>query len=254
MMAALQRQDADPVESEESVEEDDIVKPLQKARTAPAEIPEPDGLGLAGLSRRMTGQTLVDRALTQSPDSTPSVGSDDLSEYAESNLSPGLWKPPVHRKSRQLSSGSAVNKVFPPSPRISEEGFFDTPKRSQTEKLPPRPDPYVKGGNAPNVLEVVAEAMKELSRIRHREQSQRPLRIVPQDPIHKPDDALRLKLQKLVDDELKVRRLNTRDWLRVATWWLLKVIRNNFRALGVELSNSGTGSTCIRQLRQASSY
>ena len=82
----------------------------------------------------------------------------------------------------------------------------------------------MKGRNAPNVLEAVTEAMKELSKIRQREISKRPLRIVPQDPVHRPDDSLKEKFQDLVNDELKLRRLNAKDWLRVATWWLLKVI------------------------------
>jgi hypothetical protein len=229
-MAALQRQEADPIMEEEAVEEGDVIKPLQKIRTAPAEMQETESLGLKNLNRQMTGQTLVDRTITQSPESTPSVGSDEYSEYTKSNLSPGLWEAPMPRKSRQPSGSSAANqKMLPPSPLASDGSFFDSPRRSQTEKLPSRPelyaksDPYVKGGNAPNVLEVVAEAMKELTRIRIQEQSQRPLRIVPQDPVHKPDDDLKNRFKELVDDELKVRRLNTRDWLRVATWWLLKV-------------------------------
>src|SRR6266536_5685279 len=190
MMAAIQRQEVATVEDEEAIEEEDIIKPLQKVRTAPAGIPEPDGLGLS-LPRRMTGQTLVDRTVTQSPESTPSVGSDEFTEYTESNMTPGLRKSSTSRKSRQLSSGSAMNqKIFPPSPLVSEEGFFDRPRRSQTEKLPSRSGTFVKGVDGPNVLEVVAEAMKELSRIRMREQSQRPLRIVPQDPVHRPDDTL----------------------------------------------------------------
>ena len=75
----------------------------------------------------------------------------------------------------------------------------------------------------PNVFEVVAEAMKELSNVRRREQSARPLRIVDQDKVHRPNQFVKAKFQELAQDELKIRKLNSRDWLRVATWWLLKV-------------------------------
>ncbi|KAG8531403.1 uncharacterized protein KY384_003032 [Bacidia gigantensis] len=74
----------------------------------------------------------------------------------------------------------------------------------------------------PDVKEIVAEAMQELMKIRQKEQSARPLRIARPHPAHQPDDILREQFQQLAEDELKIRRLNTRDWLRVATWWLLK--------------------------------
>jgi hypothetical protein len=75
----------------------------------------------------------------------------------------------------------------------------------------------------PNILDVVAEAMKELSMIRQKERSARPLRIVPQHKIHRPDSFLQEKFAELAKDELHIRMLNARDWLKVATWWLLKV-------------------------------
>ncbi|KAL8706123.1 MAG: hypothetical protein Q9201_000825 [Fulgogasparrea decipioides] len=68
-------------------------------------------------------------------------------------------------------------------------------------------------------MEVVAEATRELQR----EQSARPLRIVREDPIHKADEDLEARFQQHAKDKLSIRRPNTKDWLIVVTWWLLKV-------------------------------
>ncbi|KAI9886489.1 MAG: hypothetical protein M1823_001739 [Watsoniomyces obsoletus] len=74
----------------------------------------------------------------------------------------------------------------------------------------------------PNVIDIVTEARRELSKIRSQERSARPLRVVRQDEIHQPSDALKLEFRRLADSELQIRRLSTRDWIRVAIWWLLK--------------------------------
>ena len=74
------------------------------------------------------------------------------------------------------------------------------------------------------VEEAVADARRQLLTVRQREQSSRPLRVVGQDPQRTPDPALSALFQKSANDELQIRRLNARDWLRVATWWLLKVL------------------------------
>lgn len=73
------------------------------------------------------------------------------------------------------------------------------------------------------VLEAVASAMQQLHQVLLREQSLRPLRVEPQDKFHRPDPELIKKFESLAYDELKVRRLSSRDWLLVAVWWLLKV-------------------------------
>ena len=76
---------------------------------------------------------------------------------------------------------------------------------------------------ASNVAETVAAVMKEIFLSRQSGLASRPLEVEPQDPEHRPDDELRERFQALKDIELQIRRHNTRDWLRVATWWLLKV-------------------------------
>lgn len=226
MIKALERQEASDAAGELS---DDTSSPLTRSRTTPAEPHEPteaNGLGLRGmgLQRQFTDLTLVDR--TASPESTPSMSEEDASDLSvagrSTTVSPRRASGP-NGKSRRSASNTIDSRPFPSSSKISDAETGTTkPKLNDTPPIV-NEEPSVKGGNAPNVLEVVAEAMRELSKVRQREQSQRPLRIVPQDPIHRPDDWLRQNFQELVNDELKVRRLNARDWLRVATWWLLKV-------------------------------
>lgn len=76
--------------------------------------------------------------------------------------------------------------------------------------------------------EAIADARRQLLTVRQREQSSRPLKVVSQDPERTPDPALCALFQKSADDELRIRRLNARDWLRVATWWLSKVLLHVF--------------------------
>lgn len=74
-----------------------------------------------------------------------------------------------------------------------------------------------------NVMEAVTSAMHQLRQIRLQEQLSRPIRYEPQDQLHIPSPEIMKKFESSVNDELRIRRLITRDWLRVATWWLLKV-------------------------------
>lgn len=222
---ALERQEASEAADEQS---DDTSSPLKRSRTNPAELhefAEANGLGLRGMQRQFTDITLVDR--TASPESTPSLSEEDALDLGVATrptaVSPRRASKP-DGKSRRSVSNTIDSRPFPPNNKIFDAEISGTTRTRSSGSLSiANGEPSVKGGNAPNVLEVVAEAMKELSRIRQREQSQRPLRIVPQDPVHRPDDSLREKFQESVNDESKVRSSNARDWLRVATWWLLKV-------------------------------
>ena len=253
MIRALERQEATTsvrrVQDQDNEEEDEIneLSPLQRARTTPSDgrngSPEVDGLGLQGLRRAFTGATLVDNIPSLSPETTPSTTSEEeLSEFGSPKVArevPLIKKSPVQmNKTRKASSTSMDQglKAFPPSPRVSEDNAREIPRSSPAGDDMKKPrskrlmstsgESTIKthgvGSKAPNVNDVVAEAMQELVRVRQREQSARPLRIVRQDPVHRPPHALKEHFQEFADDELKIRRLNARDWLRVATWWLLK--------------------------------
>ncbi|KAI9723315.1 MAG: hypothetical protein M1812_001198 [Candelaria pacifica] len=217
LVAALDRQQDVGVEGEG----EETVSPLARSKTTdtPQNVAS-DGLGLSGLQRRYTSATLVGGAVAASPESTPSLSEEDASEFGGSSAAtPTARKGSMSSnfsKRKPSSSMGKDSRVFPPSPPAISEDGFDFPSKNAEEKQ------SASNVNAPNVMDVVAEAMKELSQIRQREQTSRPLRIVPQDAEHRPDDSLKRKFQELANDELKVRRLNARDWLRVATWWLLK--------------------------------
>lgn len=252
-MKALERQEAtvsnsrEQMQSQEQEEDDELdeLSPLKKSQTAPqarTATPDVEGLGLQGLRRAFTGATLVEPVSNVSPESTPSMSEEDTSEFG-SPLPPMRKKPPTHIGKRKGSSYSMDRverdrKALPPSPRPSEDYQAEHTKSPSSDLKKPRSKklastskgPAVKvngmGQNAPDVDEVVAEAMQQLSRIRQKEQSARPLRIVRQDPVHQPDETLKARFQQLADDELSIRRLNAKDWLRVATWWLLKARYN----------------------------
>lgn len=70
--------------------------------------------------------------------------------------------------------------------------------------------------------ELVAEVIKIL---REKQTFQRPLRYDrPRIKNHLPNKVLSEKFEKHVNDELERHSLNTtKKWLRISTWWLLKV-------------------------------
>ncbi|KAL9099199.1 MAG: hypothetical protein Q9163_005264 [Psora crenata] len=237
MMKALEKQEAtsSDVQMRGLGEEDGVdgLNSLTKAKDA-------DAQGIQGLQRAFTDTTLNDHSQI-SPASTPSISEGDSQDFSSPDLrrkdvSPVMGKV---RKDSSLSmhKTSWPSLLPPPSPRASSDGYMDdaikpqhdTLKKSRTKRLMSGPiEPMVKsnghglGSKDPEVQVVVAQAMQELAKIRQKEQSARPLRVVRQDPVHQPNDALKARFEQLAEDELKIRRLNARDWLRVATWWLLK--------------------------------
>ncbi|OQE46781.1 hypothetical protein PENCOP_c001G05947 [Penicillium coprophilum] len=58
--------------------------------------------------------------------------------------------------------------------------------------------------------------------VRHLERISRPIRFEPQNQLHRPTAETLKILEASVNDGLQIKALSTRDWLRVATWWLLK--------------------------------
>ena len=227
MIRALERQEA----SEEGIDEDDDLAPLQKSKTAPTapyESSDTNSLG-TGISRAFTGTTLVDPSNAISPESTPSMSSEDTSDFGPASpATPNKrdWVQTSTGKTR-LGPGSPDrdSKALHTGPVIGELGSESARKHMRSRRLlsSAGESTTMKEEKPQNVSEVVADAMKTLSLIRQKEQSARPLRIIRQDPQHAPDDTLTMRFQEHVNDELQIRRLNARDWLRVATWWLLKV-------------------------------
>ncbi|KAJ5189102.1 hypothetical protein N7491_005427 [Penicillium cf. griseofulvum] len=78
------------------------------------------------------------------------------------------------------------------------------------------------GHGHPHVTEAVTSAMQHLRDVRHQEHISRPIRFEPQNQQHRPTAEMLKILEASVNNGLQITRLITRDWLRMATWWLLK--------------------------------
>ncbi|KAI9043850.1 uncharacterized protein KD926_002741 [Aspergillus affinis] len=98
--------------------------------------------------------------------------------------------------------------------------FYQTPQDTFVSEI--YEPSLTKSPDQSAVMDAVSHAMQQLQQIRLRDQLHRPLRYEPRDKFHQPSDELVMKFDSLAHDELKVRRLNTNDWLRIAVWWLLK--------------------------------
>lgn len=104
------------------------------------------------------------------------------------------------------------------------------------------------------VLAAVSNAMYQLRQVRLKEQLARPIRYDPQNSVHKPMPKVVYLFEASVNEELQVRRLITRDWLRVSTWWLLKArvtlansSRNNYVSARGSLSPSSDSASSSHQ-------
>ncbi|KAJ5835446.1 hypothetical protein N7447_001472 [Penicillium robsamsonii] len=78
------------------------------------------------------------------------------------------------------------------------------------------------GYGNPQVIEAVTSAMQHVRDVRHQEHIPRPIRFEPQNQLHRPTAETLKIFEASVNEGLQITRLITRDWLRVATWWLLK--------------------------------
>ncbi|KAJ5513670.1 hypothetical protein N7463_003222 [Penicillium fimorum] len=74
----------------------------------------------------------------------------------------------------------------------------------------------------PQVTEAVTSAMQHVRDVRHQEHISRPIRFEPQNQLHRPTAETLKIFETSVNEGLQITWLITRDWLRVATWWLLK--------------------------------
>ena len=223
MMRALERQER----QEQMREETDEMTPLTRAKTTPGNAHDPEDSNTFRMQRQFTEATdvtLVDRVATASPESTPSTSEEDV------DLG-GRIAPPANPRTLSLPTGRpnpGLNvergwKAFPPSPMKSDDGHHDTPRKSFSGKASNRSGDLNNKEDNPELAEVVEEAMQELFKFRQIEMSRRPLRIRPQETTHKPIESLKQTFQSLAQDEMAFRRLNSKEWLQLGTWWLLKV-------------------------------
>ncbi|GAB1190984.1 hypothetical protein APSETT444_000152 [Aspergillus pseudonomiae] len=120
-------------------------------------------------------------------------------------------------ESRHLRMPSSESEQLNIHPALREEPSSDDRTESPGSEL-----------DNTAVTSAVATAMHQLQQVQIRESILRPLRYEPRDKLHQPDPQLMRIFDALVQDELRIKRLNTSDWLRVAVWWLLKGIKDEF--------------------------
>lgn len=215
---------------------DAAATPVSLQELSPTENEEMTDLNVPRLTRlQMNGQRNVNqgrdrpRHASASSDSMASASDASLyggdapaspmSQNTNRSLSPGTRVNINHRRGQRehvlyngLNNSRAVDQIFrKDAPSVRERGSVD-----QTYDLT-----HADYGRR-NVVEAVASAMHQLHQLRLQEQGARPIRYEPQNQTHKPDaDTIKI-FEVSVNEELRIRRLVTRDWLRVATWWLLK--------------------------------
>ncbi|KAE8375368.1 hypothetical protein BDV26DRAFT_17749 [Aspergillus bertholletiae] len=114
-------------------------------------------------------------------------------------------------ESRHLRMPSSESARLGTHPALREEPFLDDRTGS------PISEP-----NITAVASAVESAMQQLQQAQIRESMLRPLRYEPRSKHQRPDPELMRSFDALVQDGLRIKRLNTSDWLRVAVWWLLK--------------------------------
>ena len=230
MTSAIEREQATQ-QQDEADEEDEFLAPPTKTKTEPstsAHMSEDGGIN-AGLSRAMTGSTLVpaNAASVRSPELTPSVSSEGGSELGSPPLS-RQRKIPTSGKVRQgLTSNPMPGQALPPSPLSSDNTFGDNQKSSRSNRLVSMGEDSQEPAKPPkeqNVDEAVAEAMKKLSMVNNQQRAERAMRLPRQNALHAPNEALKRCFEKQIEEEMKAKSLNTRDWLRMGTWWLMKVL------------------------------
>ena len=220
---ALERQER----QDQMREEVDETTPLTRAKTTPGNSPDAEDSNIFRMKRQFTeatDATLVDRVATTSPDTTPSVSEEDVDLGGRSAPipNPRTLSLPIGRPNLNVNVERGW-KAFPPSPMKSDDGAHETTRKSLSGKVSSRSGDLNAKGENPELAEVVEEAMQELFKFRQTEMSRRPLRIRPQDTVHKPIESLKQTFQSLAQDEMAFRRLNSKEWLQLGTWWLLKV-------------------------------
>ena len=143
----------------------------------------------------------------------------DLLKYKLAHIATGSNLPEPTTPASQEPVPWLADDLHAGSPRGSVSSATTPLRPLELGKDPTR----ARTSGEPDVVEAVAEASGELSRIRLHEHATRRLRAEPRDDAHTPSDVLKAKFKEYMEMELEIRTLSTRDWLITATWWLLKV-------------------------------
>ncbi|KAL4961993.1 uncharacterized protein BDV14DRAFT_113561 [Aspergillus stella-maris] len=114
---------------------------------------------------------------------------------------------PTHTGRSLVSPGLSfvgnMSNRYSPGPRSD---YFSEPYTSPHSARPTSP----------------ASAFRGIHQLQLRDQQLRALRFERRDSLHQPDFTVSERFEYSFKDEEHMHRLSTRDWLRIAVWWLLK--------------------------------
>ena len=220
--------------------EDDEVTPLVNARSSSSNPRDPDLSGTTMPRRRHTERTLGEKTLVSTMD-YPSSASGD----SEGNLPlpKGQCRLSSPNKTTRRQPSLPIGINAPPSP-FSDDGVSMKDRRASDNKGSPH-ETYNKGllidiqsrqgdyyrNTTPetSVMEPEADfiavidlAKEELFRVRQEERQAKPLRVPDRSLFPEAGPKLKTEFEQSLKSEMEYRQLNTRDWLRIGTWWLLK--------------------------------
>lgn len=200
------------------------------------------------------------RKLSSSSESVTS-GNSDASAY-NTSIATTMSQPTKRSVTSPTTSESWRNSLsnsLSPGVRGLEPGHGESRSSYSVERSSDRSRaPSNADGDHTNLASVVVDTMEKLQQIRKQEQLSRPLRIEQPDKLHRPDNGIKKKFEVSISQELKYRRLTTRDWLRVGIWWLLKVLKlNSLVCLIASVSLTcapGSCETCPRRKAKLHAY
>ena len=235
--------------------EDDEVAPLMKPRTFSSTHRDSDlmSTSIAIPKRRPTEKTLGEKTLVTNMDYPSSASGDsDPGSPSPVRISRQMSTP---TKSHLRNSSIPIGGYGPPSPLTDDGGSYknrrssdnksyigenhnrglliDTRSRMNEYYLTATPDASIVDPEM-EFAAAIDIAKEELSRIRQQERQARPLKIPDRTLFPEVVPRAKTEFEQSLKMEIKYRSLNTRDWLRVGTWWLLKAM---FRLEALEKSN-----------------
>lgn len=174
--------------------------------------------GAEAMGRQFTGSTLIPSSSSDSTALPSEADSFDPTLSAAATMTPITLT-----ESRGRRASNEVKRRIPlPSPLKAEYLPGESMRIQDGRKISSIQINLATKKVAPDMNEIISEAKEKISKYVHKEQSNKRLKVRPQDPLHTPDESLKEHFQSLANEEMEYRRINIREWLRLGTWWLLK--------------------------------
>ena len=226
---ALERQEA-------TTEDDDVPlldAPLEPCTSSMTRQRSSESEPASGPVRRFTGKTLVDNKSSRPKlvDSGQSSDDSELSTVGPPTPSPRKTSDLSRRRTSSMKSGPQMLLAsqladYDDGSALDEKssnGLLiqideDTVPQSDFTGL----DRGRKGESDTYLRSILDSAVEELASVRQKERQSRPLRLPDRQRMPKPDEELKKRFEQSAKTEMEYRKLNTKDWLKIGTWWLLK--------------------------------